>query len=140
MSMRTSCLFRVGAVRRLPMLDGSWELESTSDLGTLEALESSATMVDKSKERLFRGYTKIFCQSFMWRPGLFGRTDRTVCTLHVVPVLRGEPTKRIDDIFKRDPCQGRRGKRSRDKGVSRFWWRSRRCGGTGAGGNHGGCF
>jgi hypothetical protein len=29
------------------MLDGSWELDSTSDLGTLEALESS-TAVDKS--------------------------------------------------------------------------------------------
>jgi hypothetical protein len=65
MSMRTSCLFRVGAVRRLPMLEGSWELESTSDLGTLEALESSTTMVDKSNGRLFRGYTTYSVNLFV---------------------------------------------------------------------------
>jgi hypothetical protein len=30
------------------MLDGSWELDSISDLGTLEALLESSTTVDKS--------------------------------------------------------------------------------------------
>lgn len=57
MSMRTSCLFRLGAVRRLPVPDGSWKPDSTSDLGSLEALEPSAT-VAKSNGTLLRGYTR----------------------------------------------------------------------------------
>jgi hypothetical protein len=40
MSTRASSLFRLGAVRRLPMPDGSWELDNSSVLGTLEALEA----------------------------------------------------------------------------------------------------
>jgi hypothetical protein len=139
MSMRTSCLFRLGAVRRLPMLDGSWELDSTSDLGILEELGSS-TVVDKSNGRLFRGYTRYSGQYFCGDGTHFGRTDRAVRTLRVVPVLRGEPAKRIDDIFERNPCQGRRGERPRDEGVGRFWWSFGRCGGTGPGGNHDGGF
>ena len=40
MSTRASSLFRLGAVRRLPMPDGSWELDNISDRGTLETVVS----------------------------------------------------------------------------------------------------
>jgi hypothetical protein len=40
MSTRASSLFRLGAVRRLPMPDGSWELDNSSVLGTVDALEA----------------------------------------------------------------------------------------------------
>lgn len=40
MSTRASSLFRLGAVRRLPMPDGSWELDNSSVLGTIDALEA----------------------------------------------------------------------------------------------------
>lgn len=59
MSIRISRLFRLGAVRRLPIPDGSWEPDSTSDLGTLEASDSpTTTTAVKSDGWLLMGYTR----------------------------------------------------------------------------------
>lgn len=46
------------------MPDGSWEPDSSSDLGTLEVLESS-TIVDKSNGWLIRGYTVYSVNNFV---------------------------------------------------------------------------
>jgi hypothetical protein len=58
MSTRTPSVFKLGAVRRLPMPDTpdrSWGVGNTSVRGTLETPESR---VGKLGRRLPRGYTK----------------------------------------------------------------------------------
>jgi hypothetical protein len=125
MSTRTPSLFRLGAVRRLPIPDGSWGLGNTSVRGTLETFRSR---VGKPDGRLPRGYTRY---ASVLQRGASGRysnalTDRTVRGLNIVPVPRSKLTKRVDDILEGDTGQGRRRKRSGDerlRGLRVVWLR-----------------
>ena len=133
MSTRTPSLFKLGAVRRLPMPDGSWRFGNTSVRGTLVTFRSR---VEKLDGRLPRGYTK---QASVLRRGGYSNAlaDRTVCGLCIVPVSRSKLTKRVDDILEGDTCQGRWRKRSGDERLGRLGAvrRLRRCECT-PGGSH----